>query len=204
MRANNSAGFGELLAAALKGICELSAGQLAALEAHYRLLERWNARMNLTAVRSMEEAVVRHYAESLFLAHVLQGLGPAQGRVLDLGSGAGFPGIPVAVLLSDWPVTLVEANQRKAAFLRESTRELANIEVFATRVEAVVGHWDWVISRAVRPDEVVAAARRLGQSVALLVSDEQAPVDGWISWREPIPLPWSEHSRVLLGVPRGT
>ncbi|HZU28507.1 MAG TPA: 16S rRNA (guanine(527)-N(7))-methyltransferase RsmG [Bryobacteraceae bacterium] len=199
-----SGSFGELLAAALDGVCELSSKQIAELEAHYDLLQRWNQRMNLTAVHSMQEAVVRHYGESVFLAKVIRDLGGAESSIVDLGSGAGFPGVPIAVVLPAAQITLVEANHRKAAFLKESTRALPNISVLAKRSGDVEGFWAWMVSRAVRSGDVLAAAKRLASRIALLTSAGVRPADSDVNWHLPIPLPWSD-SVVLVGdVPRGT
>src|SRR5262249_34337860 len=106
--------------------------QVRALAEHYDLLCRWNRGLNLTRVDRLEEAVVRHYCESLFLAAHL----PSDPvRVVDIGSGAGFPGIPVAVARPDCTVTLVESHRRKAVFLRDATRRMPNVRVLADRAE---------------------------------------------------------------------
>jgi len=122
--------FADCLRLKLAGAVELTAEQIAILEAHYELLGRWNRILNLTRIDSMEAGVERHYAESLFLgAHL-----PRRPLlVVDVGSGAGFPGIPVAVLRPDCSVTLVESHRRKAVFLREATRRLSNVVVRAER-----------------------------------------------------------------------
>ena len=153
----------------------------------------------------MEAAVVRHYAESVFLGNVIREDGSGYARVIDLGSGAGFPGVPVAVVLPEATVTLVEANHRKAAFLKESTRALPNIEVLARRSEEVNGLWDWLVSRAVRTDEVVEAAVRLAFRIGLLTAPASLSeaVKG-VRWRAPIQLPWSAAVVVVGDVPRET
>ena len=110
------------------------------------MLVRWNKRFNLTAIREETAIVERHYCESLFLGtHLSQG----HLRIADVGSGAGFPGVPVAVQRPDCAVTLIESHQRKAVFLRESTRGLANVRVSCQRAEEVEDEFDWAISRAV-------------------------------------------------------
>lgn len=97
------------------------------------LLLRWNDRLNLTAIRTPEAIVERHFGESLFLASHLTGTAKS---LLDLGSGAGFPGLPVQLALPDWKVTLAESQQKKASFLREVVRELhLSTEVWAKRAE---------------------------------------------------------------------
>jgi 16S rRNA (guanine527-N7)-methyltransferase len=83
---------------------ELSPAQWTALEMHFQLLQRWNKVLNLTRIERPEEAALRHYAESLFLAgHLPQG----SLRIVDVGSGPGFPGLPVAVVRPECSVTLV-------------------------------------------------------------------------------------------------
>jgi len=170
--------------------------QVDALERHYELLVRWNRVLNLTAIRNMEEAVIRHYCECLFFATLL----PAGQRVLDYGSGAGFPGIPIAVLCPDRRVTLVESHQRKAVFLQEATRDMSNVEVLPRRGEDIAGNWDLVVARAVSPEEVVKQAPRLARRVGLLVSGAGSPpaAASQAAWSQPIPIPWSDDRWALF------
>src|SRR5580704_7224389 len=88
------------------------------LSLYLDLLLKWNARTNLTAIRDPEEIVRRHFGESLFTAKHL----PACRTLLDLGSGAGFPGIPIQLALPELKVTLAESQNKKAAFLQEAVR----------------------------------------------------------------------------------
>jgi 16S rRNA (guanine527-N7)-methyltransferase len=141
------------------GVC----GQLAV---YLELILKWNARMNLTAIRGPEEIVRRHFGESLFVArHV--------GRcttLLDFGSGAGFPGVPIQLMRPDLQVTLAESQGKKAAFLREVVRELGlRTEVFAGRVEAmpVERRFDVVAMRAV--DKMGVAVRAAAARAAVRV-----------------------------------
>src|SRR5579872_2396860 len=108
--------FKEFLAAEFLPYGELTAKQLNQLEAHYLSLGRWNGRLNLTRIVSVTESVQFHYCESLFLARSLP---PGPLRIVDVGSGAGFPGIPAAILRPECEVTLIESHQRKSVFLRE-------------------------------------------------------------------------------------
>ena len=185
----------------------LSAQQAAALHRHYQLLVRWNRVLNLTSVSDMEQAAVRHYCESLFLAVHLPA-GPVS--VLDIGSGAGFPGIPVAILRPDCAVTLAEAHRRKAVFLREATRKMCNVRVVAARAEGIGQRFEWVISRAVRWAAVLPIATN---HVGLLLGQRDATEAGRAAgflWQTPLPLPWGRERVLLLGrraieqVPRGT
>jgi 16S rRNA (guanine527-N7)-methyltransferase len=181
--------FAEALRACVAGFVELKAAQVEALEAHYELLTRWNRRINLTAIRTLEEAVERHYAESLFLAAHLP---PGPLRVADVGSGAGFPGVPVAVLRPDCAVTLIESHQRKAVFLREATRALPNVQVIAKRAEDVGVTYDHAISRAVSYEDLCPALKNLAANADLLSGAEEPPVELGFQWAVPTPLPWGE------------
>jgi len=126
------------------------------LTVYLELILKWNARMNLTAIRGPEEIVRRHFGESLFVGrHVGQ-----CATLLDFGSGAGFPGVPIQLMRPDLQVTLAESQGKKAAFLREAVREMGlRTEVWAGRVEAmpVRRRFDVVAMRAV--DKMGAAVR---------------------------------------------
>jgi len=128
----------EALLSPFLGDASLSGRQLQQLTNYLDLLLRWNARMNLTAVRDPEQIVARHFGESLFAArHLYSVPGTQNSQLLDLGSGAGFPGLPIKIWAPDLHVTLLESNQRKSTFLREVIRslELSSIEVVTTRAE---------------------------------------------------------------------
>src|SRR5271163_4237304 len=122
--------FADIFKHELAGRVSLSDDQLNRLHEHYTLLDRWNEKMNLTSVEPGAETVIRHYCESLFFAAHLEN---DAGSIADIGSGAGFPGVPIAILKPEFRVTLVESNQRKAVFLREATRLLPNVSVIAQR-----------------------------------------------------------------------
>jgi 16S rRNA (guanine527-N7)-methyltransferase len=179
----------------------LSHEQVNQLYHHYELLIRWNQRMNLTTVKPGPETVTRHYAESLFFAAHL----PAEGdaiRVIDAGSGAGFPGVPMAILKPAWRVTLVESNQRKAVFLRESIRDIPNVSVLSQRMEDVTVAADWLVARAVHPAEVIANVPRLAPNIGLLISDEDFSSiqnESHIAWAEPVRLPWGDRKICAFG-----
>jgi 16S rRNA (guanine527-N7)-methyltransferase len=161
----------------------LTSQQLELLEQHYYLLLQWNRKMNLTRITTVADAVRYHYCESLYLA---QSLPPHPLRIVDIGSGAGFPGIPVAVFRSDCEVHLVESNRRKGVFLGEAARSLPNTRVLVARAEDIEGSYDWMISRAVRPLEVLQL--NLAPNVSVLGVEGKK-------------LPWGE-SRALFHVER--
>lgn len=137
-------------------------GDLAALERYLILLRTANTRFNLTRITRPEELWTRHVLDSLSLLAEIQELQP--GTVLDLGSGGGVPGIPLALMLPDLSFTLLESTGKKARFLRDTVQELglANVEVCCARAETEGaagsprrGHWDLVTARAVGPMPVL-------------------------------------------------
>jgi 16S rRNA (guanine527-N7)-methyltransferase len=164
------------------------------LSAYLDLLVRWNARTNLTAVRDPEEMVRRHFGESLFAG---QHLGePLPDTLLDLGSGAGFPGIPIALLHPRISVTLAESQNKKATFLREVVRALGlrNVEVWSGRVENLPANrmFHTVALRAVdnMAAALMAAADRASQQILLLMTGMPTVPDRF-SLQKKIPLPKS-------------
>ena len=168
--------FKSILAAEFTPFGTLSQQQLSLLQRHYELLLHWNQKINLTRITSLREAVVYHYCESLYLARSLP---PQPLRIVDIGSGGGFPGIPVAVYLPNCSVDLVESHRRKAVFLTEAVRHLglSNVRVVAKRAEEVSESYDWMISRAVNPSDVLSL--NLAGEVSILGTDGEK-------------LPWGE------------
>ena len=188
------------------------------------LLLRWNARINLTAIRHPEEIVTRHFGESFFLARHLF---PKSGtdhrplttdhrppRVLDIGSGAGFPALPLKLWAPHIHLTLVESNNKKTAFLREVARALTltNINVITDRAEVLAARPDFprtevVTLRAVEHFEAILpqAVTLMAPSatLALLIGAVQIPhliTMANVKWYPPKPVPQS-HARVLsIGV----
>ena len=140
------------------------------LSTYLDLLLKWNARTNLTAIRDPEEIVRRHFGESLFAARHLD---PNTSTLLDFGSGAGFPGLPIALLRHDIQVTVAESQNKKATFLREVVRTLnLPTEVWPDRVEAMppTRQFHTVILRAVdnMATAIAAAAPRAANQLFLL------------------------------------
>ena len=142
---------------------------VAQLSTYLDLLLKWNARTNLTAIRDSEEIVRRHFGESLFVAAHL----PDCATLLDLGSGAGFPGLPIQLARPALLVTLAESQNKKASFLREVVRTLGlSTEVWADRVERMA------------PDrlfDVVALRAVDNPAVALQQARGRLAVDGRIA-----------------------
>jgi 16S rRNA (guanine527-N7)-methyltransferase len=186
--------FAELLVEAFGPA--LSPQQIEALEAHYHLLQRWNRSLNLTSINRLEDVVERHYCESLFVGQVLE---PGPQRIADVGSGAGFPGLPLAVLRPDCEVTLIESHQRKAVFLKEGSRRLPNVRVLAKRGEDVSETFDWVVSRAVSYEDLARSLPGMAGKVALLTGIEAPPANLGYAWQVPIPLPWGKQRFLRVG-----
>ena len=172
----------------------------AQLVSYLELILKWNARTNLTAIRTPEEIVRRHFGESLFAA---THLGECS-TLLDFGSGAGFPGIPIQLMRPDVQVTLAESQGKKAAFLREAIRTLdLRTEVWAGRVESMLPNrrFDTVTLRAVdnMSAAVQAAALRAAKRLLILSTERTFPaLSEDFSLAEPIPLPGSSEGILLI------
>jgi 16S rRNA (guanine527-N7)-methyltransferase len=215
----------------------LSATQLQSISTYIDILLHWNARINLTAIRNEEEIVTRHFGESLFAARHLfpspssaysvpsavkgvdvdfdlaEARSPkAEARLADLGSGAGFPGVPIKLWAPNIALTLIESNQKKATFLRELSRvlTLTDINIQNTRAETLPpSTFDVVTLRAVeRLSQVlpVAAALLAPQGrLALLISTNQQDLTRYtlpnLHWTPPIPIPLSQSRVLLVGSP---
>lgn len=181
------------------GICEVSAEQLDLLWHHYRTLTRWRTKVNLMSDRGLAEIIRKHYCESLFLAAHLP---PGPLSVADVGSGAGFPGIPVAVVRPDCQVTLIEARTRKAVFLKEASRHLPNVTVAHCRAEDLDLRFDWLVARAVAWPEISRLIPKLSHRLALLVSEntaEQLRQLSLLRWDSVLPIPWRTRSVMMMG-----
>lgn len=131
------------------GVAELglavAAPALDCLLDYVELLVRWNAAYNLTAVRDPMAMVTSHLLDSLAVAHLVRG-----DTLADIGSGAGLPGIPLAIVAPQGAVTLIDSNGKKVRFLREAVRALGldNVRIEPQRVEAVRDQFDTVTARA--------------------------------------------------------
>ena len=185
------------------GLQPLDARKVARFDDYLALILRWNSRTNLTAIRDAEGILGRHFVESIACA---QRLPKGVGSLLDLGSGAGFPGIPIALCRPEIAITLAESQNKKAAFLQEAVRGLAiNARVFGKRAEDLAQQFDCVTLRAVdRMEQAVASATRLirtGGWLAVLTTEAELPrIHGsageGFQWLEPRSLSGSEQ-RVL-------
>jgi 16S rRNA G527 N7-methylase RsmG len=244
----------------------LSPTQLQSISTYIDLLQRWNARINLTAIRDEEEIVTRHFGESLFAASRLFPIYPvssvpsvvkdvdvdptdpakppgesdreghdfsradkpsrenrasapegqaearspkAKARLADLGSGAGFPGIPIKLWAPGIALTLIESNQKKSTFLRELSRALTltEIDIRNVRAQTIASTFDVVTLRAVeRLTQVLPAAETLlapQGRLALLISSAQLDSTRSalpnLTWDDPVPIPCSDSRLLLIG-----
>ena len=169
------------------------------LAIYLELILKWNAKTNLTAIRTPEEMVRRHFGESLFAGLRLREC----PTMLDYGSGAGFPGIPIQLIRPDISVTLAESQGKKAAFLREAVRTLGiAAEIWAERVEAMPSgrRFHTVALRAVDNMDAAlstAALRAETQMMVLGTSRTKFPAGFEIS--ESVALPESADGLLLIG-----
>ncbi|MDR3751986.1 MAG: 16S rRNA (guanine(527)-N(7))-methyltransferase RsmG [Terracidiphilus sp.] len=175
-------------------------------EEYLSLILRWNARVNLTAIRDEEGILSRHFVESIACARAL----PADIRtLLDFGSGAGFPGIPIALCRQEIAVTLAESQGKKAAFLNEAVRVLKiPVKVHAQRAELLTVPFDCVTLRAVdRMELAVQSAGRLvrpGGWLELMTTENELPrmqaaAGEEFSWNRTVKFPGSEERLLALG-----
>ena len=171
------------------------------LSTYLDLLLKWNARTNLTAIRDPEEIVRRHFGESLFAGQPPRPHSPI--TLLDFGSGAGFPGLPMPLLRPESPVTLAESQNKKATFLREVVRTLGppQREVWAARVESLPPsrQFHTVTLRAVdNMAAALAAAAPRATHQLLLLTSTQPTLPPEFTPAPPIPIPHTQTSILLL------
>lgn len=166
---------------------ELDETQATKLVAHLDLVDEWGERMNLTAIRERSQQVTKHLLDSLSIVPFVRGQ-----RVADVGSGAGFPGIPLAIVRPDLHVALIESTGKKCRFLEHvrDTLGLGNVEVVQSRAEAYRPdvRFDTVLARAVGPvsdlvrnaGALVAGGGRLLAMKGRFPQDELAKkLNGW-------------------------
>jgi 16S rRNA (guanine527-N7)-methyltransferase len=182
--------------------------QVLQIQQYTRILWAWNEKVNLTAIRDPLEMLYRHFCESMFGASLL----PVENcRLADVGSGGGFPGLPLKIIRPDLTVFLVESNVKKATFLAEAVRELGltDARVLVSRFEELgeeVAPLDVVCSRALGDFARFlewAASPQVGAKQALLWLggrdlEEVRALPGWF-WEEPTPVPKSLQRFILLG-----
>jgi 16S rRNA (guanine527-N7)-methyltransferase len=193
----------------LEPFIELDETRLGVISIYINLLLKWNARINLTAIREPSEIVQRHFGESLFVAKYLLDQQLPQ-TAIDLGSGAGFPGVPFAMLAPEVQVTLIESQQKKATFLKELVHALGlkNVQVFSDRAENYPNTADLVMLRAVEKfEQALPMAVRLtkaGGRVALMIGSGQVEsakrLVAELSWDNRVEVPCSLSRELLVGI----
>jgi 16S rRNA (guanine527-N7)-methyltransferase len=192
-----------LVAAGLTPLDDQTAGRF---ESYISLFVRWNERLNLSSVRDEDGIISRHLIESIVVAYSL----PHEvGTLLDFGSGAGLPGIPIALCRPEIAVTLAESQGKKAAFLQEAVRVLGlKTAVYAGRAEEIRAVFDCVILRAVdRMPKAVADATRLVDRkgwLALMtttgdVEELERAAGVEFAFQESLPVPGSTQRVLALG-----
>jgi len=185
------------------GLASLAPEQAVQFESYLSLFIRWNARLNLSAVRDEEGILGRHFVESIVCARAIP---PGVSTLLDFGSGAGLPGIPIALCRPEIAVTLTESQGKKAAFLREAVRVLGiGAKIHPGRAELLAQTFDCVTLRAVdRMPQAVQTATGLvapGGWLALMTTRGELPTlqaaaGASLIWREAVNLP-NSHERIL-------
>ncbi len=195
-----------VIAAAMRPFAELSEADLDSISKYIDLLLKWNARVNLTAVRDAQQMLTRHFGESFFAAKNLVARDWA-GSIIDVGSGAGFPGLPLAIWAPQADVTLIESQGKKAAFLNQVifASRLKRARVFSGRAETYENKADLVTMRAVEKfDTVLPVTMSLVKPegrLALMIGEAQVEsaqrLCPEMKWKTPIHVPGGR-SRVLL------
>ena len=186
--------------------------QVLQIQQYIKILLQWNEKINLTAIRDPLEILNRHFCESMYAAVAVS---MENGRLADVGSGGGFPGIPLKIIRPDLQVFLIESNIKKATFLAEVIRELGltDTRVMVSRYEELgeeVAPLDFACSRALgefsaflewaRSDQI--AAKQVILWIGARDLAEIQKVRTW-EWREPIPVPNSLRRLLLAGTKEG-
>jgi 16S rRNA (guanine527-N7)-methyltransferase len=189
---------------------QLGSGQIDQIATYLELLLRWNKKINLTAIRTPEECVTRHFGESLYLGRTVA----LSGTLLDVGSGAGFPGLALRIVFPQLLTTLLEPVAKKRAFLKEAARAcgIAPVDVRPERLDDFIAQceaprFDTITARAVgRLDRLIPQALEVlkpGGKICLWVSRAQTgeldKFQGKIQWGEPIRLPLGREREIWVG-----
>lgn len=178
------------------------------IRVYISLLQRWNQRFSLTSVTSPTEILRFHFGESIFAASVVPIL---RGRLADVGTGAGFPGLPLRLVRPDVDLVLIESNSKKAAFLAEVVRELQldRVHVFRGRMNELADSesgFDFVAARAIgKYRELLTWAQGrlsdIGKVVLWLGKEDVeafSEVSGW-NWHQSQRIPGSMNRFILVG-----
>jgi len=189
----------------------VSDSQVLQIQQYTRILLAWNEKINLTSIRDPLEILNRHFCECMYAASTV----PVEhGRLADVGSGAGFPGLPLKIIRPELQVFLIESNVKKATFLAEVIRDLglAGARVLVSRYEELaeeVAPLDFVCSRALGEFgpflEWAHSEKVAAKQVILWIGARDLPeiqkIQSW-EWHEPIPVPHSLRRLLLVGTRR--
>jgi 16S rRNA (guanine527-N7)-methyltransferase len=194
------------LAVRQAGLKDLSQKALSQFATYLELLRKWNSRLNLTAIRESEAIIHRHFIECIQCAQAL----PEASTLLDFGSGAGLPGIPIAICRPEIRVTLGESQRKKAAFLREAIRTLGlNAEIYDNRIEEMPPERRFSVVTLRAVDRMAAACQtafmRLGAQgwIVLFTTSKTEPavksalpeIERW----QKLPIPNLHYGEILFG-----
>jgi 16S rRNA (guanine527-N7)-methyltransferase len=185
--------------------------QVLQIQQYMNVLRTWNEKINLTSIRDPLEILNRHFCECMYAASTV----PVEdGRLADVGSGAGFPGLPLKIIRPELQVFLIESNVKKATFLAEVIRDLglAGARVLVSRYEELaeeVAPLDFVCSRALGEFasflEWAHSEKIAAKQVILWIGARDLPeihrIQTW-EWREPIAVPHSLRRLLLVGARR--
>src|SRR5229473_6126117 len=182
--------------------------QVLQIQRYIEILLTWNEKINLTAIRDPLEILYRHFCESMYASLVVS---VENGRLADVGSGGGFPGVPLKIIRPSLRVFLVESNLKKATFLAEVVRDLGltDAQVLVRRYEELgeeIAPLDFVCSRALGEYgaflEWAHSERIAAKQVILWIGardlEDIQKIAGW-EWREPVQVPHSLRRLLLVG-----
>jgi 16S rRNA (guanine527-N7)-methyltransferase len=198
----------QVLAALAPFGVHLSDDQIAKVQAYVRLLLKWNKLTSLTSITDPAEIVSRHFGESMYAATLL----PVEnGRLVDIGTGAGFPGLALKILNPDLHIVLIESNKKKSAFLAEVARtlELPEVEILSVRFEEIRPEGDFanfITARAIGGFPALlrwsrSALSHRGHLILWVGGEDITSITnskGWI-WNPPARIPESQRRFILVG-----
>lgn len=183
---------------------DLNSHQVRVFVDYLKHLQTWNRSINLTRITSDEEIVIKHFVDS-FAAIKAVDIGPGS-KVLDIGSGAGFPGIPLKIIRSDLSITLVEPTHKKTSFLRflVGLLQLDNTEIFEGTLEQLVsnrhgiGSYDYITTRALKPNLIMQIGARLLRQGGAAIFYSSKSIDEFVSFKS-----WQLRHDYSFDLPRG-
>jgi 16S rRNA (guanine527-N7)-methyltransferase len=187
---------------------EVNATQIGQIQEYMKLLLAWNEKVNLTAIREPLDILHRHFCESMFPAKLVDLEGR---RIADIGTGGGFPGLPLKILLPSAQIALVESSIKKATFLAEAIRTLGlnGVNVVVSRYEELgeeLAPIDYLCARALGDFSAFlkwAATSSVGTGRVILWlgakdAEEVDKIEGW-KWDSPVAVPQSLRRVILIG-----